>query len=75
MQSCKYLPTRDAADYLGFSYYHFRRIVKTYSIPRKGPHRNRFSVNDLDMWMDDSQCFLGEHGIKYKRNRKIITLH
>lgn len=55
---CPYLTLKEAAQYCGYSARQFRRHVEQFSIPAKGPRRNRFCVADLDAWMDNPSVFL-----------------
>ncbi len=56
----KYLNTKQAAAYCGYSHIYFARIMEDYQIPRYGPKRNRFKVSDLDDWMSKAENFVKE---------------
>ncbi len=56
----KYLNTKKAAAYCGYSHIYFARIMEDYQIPRYGPKRNRFKVSDLDDWMGKAENFAKE---------------
>lgn len=49
----RWLTTKEAAEYCGYSVKKFRE----YAIPRCGPKRNRFDVHDLDAWMKNPEAF------------------
>jgi predicted DNA-binding transcriptional regulator AlpA len=57
----KYLNTKKAAAYCGYSHIYFARIMEDYQIPRYGPKRNRFKVSDLDDWMSKADSFVREN--------------
>jgi len=68
-----YYGTRKAADYCGYSYETFRKIIREYQLPKYGPRRNRFSVHDLDEFMVEPEQFTVQSNRKAGR-RKPITL-
>lgn len=53
-----YLNAANAARYVGYSPATFRQIASRCSIPRYGPHRNRYRVADLDAFMADPDVFI-----------------
>ncbi|MDR2605470.1 MAG: DNA-binding protein [Desulfovibrio sp.] len=53
-----YLNLQSAARYCGYAPRTFSEKVREYSIPRRGDEENRFSVFDLDRWMEDPKCFM-----------------
>ncbi len=66
-----YLPLPKAAEYCGYSTDRFRKIVRDYELPKYGPHRNKFSPVDLDLWMHDPESFKVR---EKRRSRKIMKL-
>ena len=68
-----FLMTQDAAVYAGYSYDHFRGLVKKHQIPRRGPNNNRFAVSDLDAWMLNPNFFC-DVPVTSKRQRKFKTV-
>ena len=62
-----YLNLEKAAEYCGYRPRTFRNKVKEFSIPRRGDEENRFSVLDLDRWMEDPKCFLRDLPTNYSR--------
>ena len=53
----KYLNTKKAAEFCGFSHIYFARLIELYQVPRYGPKRNRFKVSDLEEWMMRPEVF------------------
>lgn len=53
----RYHTTEEAAEYIGYSVRHFRRLVEKHSIPAFGPESNRFKLADLDTFMENSNAF------------------
>ena len=53
----KYLNTKKAAEFCGFSHIYFSRLIEQYQVPRYGPKRNRFKVSDLEEWMMRPEVF------------------
>lgn len=53
----RYRNTEEAAEYIGYSVRHFRRLVKEYGIPAFGPELNRFKLADLDTFMENPNAF------------------
>ncbi|MDL2279803.1 DNA-binding protein [Desulfovibrio sp. OttesenSCG-928-G11] len=66
----KYLNTKKAATYCGYSHIYFARIMEDYEIPRYGPKRNRFKMSDLDDWMGRSDSFAKEASEENNGQRK-----
>jgi len=52
-----YVKLSDAAEYCGYSETQFKRLSAKYGIPRFGPMKNRFKVEDLDAFMSDQDTF------------------
>jgi hypothetical protein len=48
---------RQAAEYCGYGYETFRKMMRSYQLPKYGPKRNRFSVVDLDAFMANPEEF------------------
>jgi len=69
----KYLNTKKAAEFCGFSHIYFARLIEQYQVPRYGPKRNRFKVSDLEEWMMRPEVFkVTEHKNKETRSfRKV----
>jgi hypothetical protein len=68
-----YLNLKDASTYCGYKPRTFSDIVKQYNIPKYGPRRNKFSVSDLDIWMQNTVIFM-QNDTKLRRNMmKIIV--
>lgn len=53
----RYRTTEEAAEYIGYSVRHFRRLVEKHSIPAFGPELNRFKLADLDTFMENPEAF------------------
>ncbi|WP_419778830.1 helix-turn-helix transcriptional regulator [Maridesulfovibrio sp.] len=68
-----YISAKAAAEYAGYSYDHFRQLVKKYRIPRRGPSKVRFALSDLDEWMLNPNFFC-EVPVASKRKRKFKTV-
>lgn len=69
----KYLNTKKAAEYCGYSRLYFGRIMELYRIPRYGPKRNRFKVSDLDNWMVKPELFTPQEDSPVRRDfRKVV---
>lgn len=62
-----YYSTSQAAEYCGYSLKTFKKYVKEYPLPRKGPGNNRYAKSDLDMWMESPASFLPS-----RQNKNII---
>ncbi len=70
----KYLNGRGAALYCGYSYDYFRKIAKQYRIPRCGVADKMFKVENLDLFMQDTEYFLRIASIQIKQEVKPITI-
>jgi len=66
-----YLTTQSAAEYCGYSYDHFRSLVRRFQIPRRGPGSNRYAVSDLDRWMEAPDCFRDQTHLVHPKKREI----
>jgi hypothetical protein len=67
-----YLKLAEAATYCGYSETQFKRFVETYSIPKYGPKKNRFRVEELDSFMDDPAGFAKKEAAP-RRSRGAFT--
>ena len=63
-----YYNAKNAAEYVGYGYDHFRHLTSECQVPRCGPRKNRYAVSVLDSWMKDPNCFK----IKTFTNRKRV---
>lgn len=70
-----YLTCAEVAEYLGYTPGYFSELSYKFQIPRKGPGRNRFLVDDLHKFMDDPTCFMnGEPEIARSRAGKFTPV-
>ncbi|SIO36431.1 hypothetical protein [Halodesulfovibrio marinisediminis] len=53
----KYVNQKNAAAYCGYGVETFRKYEGKYSIPRKGPDNSKYSVEDLDRFMENPHTF------------------
>jgi len=53
-----YLNQEEAAAFINKAASTFRAYVRKYKIPRKGPGRNRYHIDDLRRFMDAPFCFI-----------------
>ena len=67
-----YLTLSEAARYCGYQPRRFRDLVRAYSIPLRGPGRNRFARSDLDAFMNAPVTFLGQ-GQNKGRSPKMVA--
>ena len=63
-----YLPQVQAAAFIHRKERTFRDYVKRYKIPRYGPGRNLYLVDDLRAFMEDPDCFLGKKTLPRSRS-------
>ncbi len=68
-----YLRASEAAEYIGYSVRHFRRLVEQYSIPAFGPELNRFKPADLDTFMENPHAFISSRHVRPNRRRGGFT--
>lgn len=52
-----FLKLSDAAAYCGYSETQFKRLSEKHHIPKFGPMKNRFKVEDLITFMEDDKAF------------------
>lgn len=64
----KYLRTREAAIYVGYSLNRFRDLAREHNIPTYGPENNRYRPCDLDVWMECPSAFTSNI-VKPRRRR------
>ena len=62
---------KQAAEFVGYGYDHFRHLVSEYDIPRHGPRNNRYAQSVLNTWMKDPNCFKIKAFPKSKRVKKL----
>ena len=65
-----YKTAEEAAQYIRKGLSTFRNYVRIYQIPRHGPAGNRFLVEELEAFMANSQCFLGQSAPSPSRKKK-----
>jgi hypothetical protein len=53
----KYLNQKNAAEYCGYCPDTFRKYLGEYGIPRKGPDNAKYSIEDLDRFMENPLAF------------------
>ena len=73
-QKSPYKTTEEAAAYIRKGLSTFRGYVKRYKIPRHGPAGDRYLVTDLDAFMANSACFLGNSPPPRTRNKTFMPV-
>lgn len=67
-----YKTADEAAAYIRKGLSTFRGYVRRYKIPRHGPAKDRYRVDDLDAFMADCTCFLDDT-TQIKTNERAFT--
>lgn len=60
-----YVNFNQAAQYCGYKPEYFRKMVKGYYIPKYGPKRNRYKLDDLNKFMEDCSTFIPSRSRDY----------
>lgn len=67
-----YKTANEAAAYIKKGLSTFRNYVRQYNIPRHGPAKDRYHIDDLESFMLNCNCFL-EATIDIKREDRFFT--
>ena len=68
-----FLTLKQAAAYCGYAPETFRRKIKEYDFPRRGPEKNRYAQSDLDTFMVNPELYRHQPA-KDRRGNRMISM-